>query len=245
MEPSNVRSDTPQIVVLDIWEDYQPDGKGNVVPVEMVKWQKIGVSTPAVTIEKIARLKERPATESRKGRPASPLWPAIEPAYNAWKNGNEVPMTGTPLGSWPGCPPGLSKALKNFQVRTVEEFVRMPDGQRDRIQHPGIRALVTVAEDFLKAKQAKDAVAEMTADVQRENDELRQMVQDLQSQVNFLQNKTVGNIEVKEADDSAPKPTGAALDWTNEELRDYIEKVTGEKPHHRTGRDKLLAMLED
>ena len=41
--------------------------------------------------------------------------------------------------------------------------------------------------------------------------------------------------------DSAPEPTGDAYDdMTTDELKELYEVVTGEKPHHKTGRAKLL-----
>lgn len=183
---TEVRSNTPQIVPLEFYEDFEPDGKGGLSPVEFVKWQKKGVSTPAITIEKIDRLKPREAGNGRPSRPAAPEWAVLKPYYEAYKEGLEPPENGTPLPSWPGCPPGLAKALGQFQVRSVEDFVGMPDGQRDKINHPSVRMYVKQAEQFLKNKQLEHDVESVTADLRSENAELRKMVEGLQDALEQL-----------------------------------------------------------
>ena len=230
---SNQRDTTPQIVVLDFFEDFVPDSEagaeGGLKTLEYVKWQKKGVQTPAITIEKISRLKGRAQQGVRKARPPAPEWAVIEPYYNAWKAGQEMPEEGTPLASWPGCPPALAEALKNFQVRTVEDFIGMPDAQRDRISYPGVRAMVSQAQQFMKSKETKDAVEAVLEKKTAENEELMKMVKDLQDRVEELQ-------EDKVSDNEEP---------SEEKMRAFIEEKTGKKPHHKLGREKLIAKCRE
>lgn len=50
--------------------------------------------------------------------------------------------------------------------------------------------------------------------------------------------------EAVEPDDlSEPKAEGDKFDaMTDEELRDFVEDATGDRPHHRAGREKLLTL---
>lgn len=247
---TNQRDTTPQIVVLDFFEEFvaDPDAgeEGGLKAIEFVKWQKKGVQTPAVTIDKIARLKARPAIGKRAARRASPLWEAVEPYYTAWKAGQEPPEYGTPLASWPGCPPPLASALKNFQVRTVEDFIGMPDSQRDRINYPGVRGMVAQAKQFMKSKETKDAVESVLAEKEAENAELRQKVEELLGRVNALAQQA----ETPKKDPEYQKYTGyqelaTSGDLSDDELRSRIEESTGKAPHHKTGRQKLLKMVAE
>lgn len=48
---------------------------------------------------------------------------------------------------------------------------------------------------------------------------------------------------VRIRDAERPKPETVARDLTDADLFALVEKKTGKKPHHRTGRAKLLEML--
>ncbi len=54
------------------------------------------------------------------------------------------------------------------------------------------------------------------------------------------------DIDTRTVEDPQTSEPNVALDldaMSDDELRDYVERMTGEKPHHRAGREKLLALL--
>lgn len=204
LDTLNERDSVPQIVPLEFYEEFEPDGNGGLNPVEYVKWQKKGVSTPAITVEKIARLMPRKSAGNRPARPAAPEWAVLKPYYEAYKEGLEPPENGTPLSAWPGCPPGLAKALGQFHVRSVEDFVGMPDGQRDKINHPSVRMFVKQAEQFLKNKQLEHDVAAVTASLKDENAELKRTLANLQDRIEAM--SAAAPVEAEEAPKRRGRP---------------------------------------
>lgn len=89
------------------------------------------------------------------------MWAQIEPGYNAWKDGVELPETGTPLGGWAALNKGTLTALQREGFKSVEDVRDMPESMMGKIRVPGVRALVSQAATFLdgqdKAAMAKAA----------------------------------------------------------------------------------------
>lgn len=95
---------------------------------------------------------------------AKARWDVIQPRYEAWKQGEELPTEGTPLAAWGGISPAQAKALINNDVRSVEEVANMGDVLVDKLPIPNARRLRTAAQSFIDSRDAsmKDAeLAEM------------------------------------------------------------------------------------
>ena len=91
-------------------------------------------------------------------------WGVIGPAYEAWKQGSEMPETGTPLEAWSGVTAEQAKFLKAMGVRTVEDVRDMNDAALGQLRFPHARKLPGLAADYLAGADivAKDAeIAEM------------------------------------------------------------------------------------
>jgi hypothetical protein len=86
-------------------------------------------------------------------------WDVIEPAYNAFKKGEEVPENGTPLGAWGGVNADQAKFLKSMGMVTVESVAEMSDSTIDKLPFPGKRELKGLAQAFLDSKDAADLAA--------------------------------------------------------------------------------------
>lgn len=93
-------------------------------------------------------------------------WEMIEKAYKAWKNEEEFPVDGTPLGMWPGINPDQADAFRKVGILTIEDVATMPDALMSKIPMPNVRTLKTAAGVFLDATD-RAAVADEVAD-QRE-----------------------------------------------------------------------------
>lgn len=76
-------------------------------------------------------------------------WSVIGPAYEAWKKGNEIPETGTPLGAWAALTLDQAEQLKRQGIRTVEDVTGMTDATIERLGWPDARKLPQLAKTFL------------------------------------------------------------------------------------------------
>jgi hypothetical protein len=106
----------------------------------------------------------------------------IEPIYQAWKAGQELPESGTPLGAWPGLQPDQAEVFKMAGVRTVEAVRDMTEGELTRIRLPNLRGLKQMAERFLAAKDDSKVTVAL-AEKDREIAELKAQMEELVSLV--------------------------------------------------------------
>jgi hypothetical protein len=86
-------------------------------------------------------------------------WAIIEPAYNAWKRGEEVPENGTPLGAWPGVNQDQAKFLRTKGIVSVEQVAEMSDSTIETLPFPGRRDLPKLAKMFLEGQKDADLAA--------------------------------------------------------------------------------------
>lgn len=166
----DVTQRTSSVVVLEFWTDHQPDGDGSLRAVDWVRWARVG-SNGATTDEKVDRVK--------KHDPA--VWSAIQRAYEAWKNGQDVPVDGTPLEAWPGVSRGQVATLRLLNVRTVEELAEVNDATMDRIGL-GSRKLRDAAVAFVAARaDGSAAVAAKLAAAEEKNRQLEERLAELEA----------------------------------------------------------------
>jgi hypothetical protein len=169
--------DKPAIVPLRFWTEYEPDHADatKLVAHEKVEWAKKGSSNGSTTVIKIRHLKQDTI-----------LWPALKPAYDAWKLNQEAPVDGTPLDAWPGVTPQQVKIMRDYNVRTVEDFATAPDASLMKMNFPGVRDLQKRAQAFLLASEGKAQIAEELLSRDRtitnmaaEVEELKKLIQDM------------------------------------------------------------------
>lgn len=119
-------------------------------------WHRVAKLDPAKFPE---RRREGDSYEDAKAK-----WSVIGPAYEAWKNGNELPQSGTPLEVWAALSKGEVAMLKGLDVRTIEDVRDMGDSTISKLRMPNARKLPELAAAFLSGADgaAKDAeIAEM------------------------------------------------------------------------------------
>ena len=128
----------------------------------------------------------------RIGVPGDPSTVVVEPvtpqhklqfprAWAAYEGQNVEIEEGTPLKAWPQISVSQVKELNHLDVRTVEQFAAMADGNVLRMG-PGYQHLHTRAKQFLAAASGD---ADATA-VHRENDELKARVKHLEEENDAL-----------------------------------------------------------
>jgi hypothetical protein len=84
-------------------------------------------------------------------------WNQIEPAYEAFKQGRDIPINGTPLAAWPGVTPEQADVLRVAGIRTVEEVRDLTEGQADKVHLPNMRDMRKQAKLFLENSDAAKA----------------------------------------------------------------------------------------
>lgn len=166
---------------LRFWrQDVPVPGKpGDFTSEDWVEWVKKG-SNGATTSDKIIRLSK----VGNNGQ-VNPVWPVIEPVYQAWLKGQEEPTSGTPLSQWPAVERAQVDHLKTLHLRSVEDVANATDADLDRM---GMRArsLRDKARAFVTAKQGEAKIAEAMASKDAEIASLQASLAELTETVKAL-----------------------------------------------------------
>ncbi|RMD94234.1 MAG: hypothetical protein D6811_03265 [Alphaproteobacteria bacterium] len=88
-------------------------------------------------------------------------WEVIEPLYRAWKDGVDMPQTGTPLAAWAGVTKPQADELARHGVRTVEDLAGLTDGAFERIKLPDTRRLRDAARAWLTNREGGKMAGEL------------------------------------------------------------------------------------
>jgi len=133
------------IRILEFREEYKhlPDGSTKVI--DWVEYCRPGMANMATNTLRITdKVKEREDFQREMGE-----------AYKRWKQGQEIPETGTPVGAWPGLTPDQVKAFKAAGIKTVEDIAIMTDRMKSSVKLPGLERLKAEAKMFLEAKDQR------------------------------------------------------------------------------------------
>lgn len=84
-------------------------------------------------------------------------------AYQAWKSGEELPETGTPIKGWPVLSPAQQQAVIHANIRTVEDLATATEEGLTAIGM-GARALKQRAAEWLNARG--NSVDKVSAELQ-------------------------------------------------------------------------------
>lgn len=150
-------------------------------------------------------------------------WAQIEPKYNAWVKGHEIPEDGTPLAMWSGLNAAQCEAFRQINIRTVEEIANLNETQIGRIKLPNVRGLKSAAQAYLDSKNGNDnsaLVAQMSEDYAA-------MKEQLAAAMELLEEKT-----------PAPDDEGAEIMRLRAELDEK-----GIPYHHKAKAAKLTELL--
>ncbi len=204
------------------------------VQVDWVTYAPLHSPTGTSTTERIRHL--RPTEEILDGENGEKTkfmvtrWAAIEPAYEAWLKGHELPTNGTPLAIWPGVSTAMADELKKYNIRTVEEVRDLLEAQLERIKLPNMRALKSQAAAFLenmKGAEAAEREAERDEEIANLKAALDEQREQLAAAMQLLEESAKGG---GSDDVDALK---AKLD------------AKGIKYHHKAGVATLKALLDE
>jgi hypothetical protein len=113
---------------------------------------------------------------------------AYQESYNAWKEGREMPLSGTPIMSWPAASPAQVQAILGARVRTVEDLANANEETLHRIGMGG-RALKQRAVEWLAASSGTGKLAERAAALEAANADLILRNQSLEERLAALEQR--------------------------------------------------------
>lgn len=137
-------------------------------------------STTVATIKELSRVRTDADPDDIAGQLALARWNAIQPAYEAWKAGQAIPETGTPLGAWPGITPDQADIIKHFGLKSVEDVADASASVIGKVQLPGMMEIQEQAKRFLAAKDQShvaDAMAKKDTEIRDLTDQLEELRQ--------------------------------------------------------------------
>ena len=179
LPPVVERSNLPQIYAVNFWIDHEPIGEtGEMRAIEWVRWAKKGSgmgSMAASVEEKVDRI--------RKHNPAN--WAVLEPAYNAWKKGEEEPVNGTPLEILSFLSKQQVMYFKSMHLRTAEDLAELTDGDLGKLGM-GAQDIRRKAKAFVHAKENEGKTAIILAHKEQQIEMLQGQVSELMAAVNDL-----------------------------------------------------------
>ena len=135
-------------------------------------WEKISRVTPTESISNDDTGLKMAAMRSQ--------WAQIEPAYLAWKQGQVLPESGTPLGAWPAVNPQQAEALKSVGLHTVEAIASANEGVLSKPPLPNMREIKRQAVAWLEGRSAAEQAATIAA-LQERNEAMLAMLAELQA----------------------------------------------------------------
>ena len=147
-----------------VYED-DPKNPGQTRARDMVEYGPIGAAGRTHVTERIDILSrvQKVAGVNPSIHAARVMWDFIRPRYEAWKNNQELPETGTPLAAWNHLTPAQAEILRVNGIRSVEDVTMLTDSHYTRIPIPNLRSIVDAAKKFLDSKDVNKFSAEMAA----------------------------------------------------------------------------------
>lgn len=188
----------PTVSIQRFWTEYKqdPTDASKMVGVDKIAYGPVGMLDKTLIVNEVDRLykKLQPLEGSQDPavHQAHARWRAIEPAYRAWKDGQEAPLNGTPLSAWNALTPEQADVLKRNGVKTVEEISLLTDVHISRFPMPGLKDLIKQAKNFIDAAEQTRFSAKLSekdgevAALQTENSEMKTQLAEMMEKVRHL-----------------------------------------------------------
>lgn len=165
---------------------------------------------------------------------------AYQKSYAAWKNGQEMPLSGTAIRGWGVISPAQQEMLIRMNVLTVEDLAAINDEGMKRVGM-GALDLKSKAKAWLAQLEGKGPLTQKMAAMESENRTLKESVDSLQRQVEALMKKETVKVSVG---DDISSPELLETDERNEARMEY-EKLYGKPPHHLMKTDTILRRIKE
>lgn len=150
--------------------------------------------------------------------------------YGAWKNGQELPVNGTPIRGWGVISPAKQETLIAMHILTVEDLAEINDEGVKRIGMGAVE-LKTKAKAWLAQLNDKGPLTMHVARVERENEVLRSSVETLQKQVATLMAHVKADVTPEVSHETSEITASDLID--DDDIVAQYEAKFGKKPHHK------------
>ena len=100
--------------------------------------------------------------------------------YDAWKRGEEAPLEGTNIKSWPQISKQMAETMWRFNVRTIEDLASANDSTLDSIG-AGARMLQQQAQSWLEAANNTGKVSEELRESRTQMADMKREIEDLKA----------------------------------------------------------------
>lgn len=160
----------PSIIPIEFWTDSEDDGKGNMMPVDFVKWVK-KENPGQITEDKVRRV--------QKHNPA--VWGVIEPYYAAWQKGHNLPEGHTSLDVLAFITKRQAQQLRMLYIMSAEDLAKCTDAGLEKVGM-GARDLRDKAVEFLKHKSGAGKSAGETVALQRKMEKMEVRLEELEAE---------------------------------------------------------------
>lgn len=127
--------------------------------------------------------------------------------YQAWKNGLEIPLNGTPIKGWPVISPAQQANLLHINILTVEDLAAINDEGAKRIGM-GSLDLKNKAKAWLSQRDDKGPLTIEIAAVKAENEQLKASLTSMKAQMDNMEKRLNQSaaVDLQPLTRSAPAP---------------------------------------
>ncbi len=168
----------------------EEQGRYVAVDVDMVTVRQIGAADSCV--HKVEAWLKQNRLEVAGDRLPAEHADYYEKAYKRWKSGQEMPIEGTPIKTWPVISPAQVKLLVELGCRTVEDLSTLNDEGLKRIGMGGV-GMKNKAQAWLAQAKDKGPATMEIARLRDENAVLSMNLAKLTEQVEALQEQNKAN----------------------------------------------------
>lgn len=155
--------------------------------------------------------------------------------YEDWKRGQQRAVSGTPLEEWPPLSVSRVAELKAQNILTVEEYAAVPDNVLQKLGM-GARAERDKARAWLDEAKGHAANGALAA----ENAELKRRLEALEQQMLTAPQPTQQVEPSAQHDEPSTQRDKSIEQCTDDELKAYIKRETGEGVRGQPTRDTLI-----
>lgn len=165
----------PAVIPIKFWKIPVEKTDGSIEHVDKVRWQKIGDPNHVGECKMNIIEKMNPN-----------VYKVIKPHYEAWKNSQEIPETGTPIDSWPAITSSeMADLLKTNGFLSVEAFAEATESDLTRLGM-GARALREKAKKYVALLLGDGKLSSQLTNLEEENKDLKDKLTEMQEVIDSL-----------------------------------------------------------
>jgi len=171
-------------VAKQLMKRSEEEGRDVATDVDMVTVRQIGAADSSIF--EVTRWLAQNKVDALAGRLPREHVEHYERLYKMWKQGQELPVEGTPIKGWSVIAPSQSEVIIRCGIRTVEDLAQMNGEAMQRIGM-GAMMLKNKAQAWVAQAQDKGPLTMKMSALQAENDLLKMNLEKLTETVRAMQ----------------------------------------------------------